>query len=97
MKAILLATGEKAKLMPLTAAIPSPLLPVANRPVIVHGIEPLVQSGIKDILICLQHRAAAIKTTLGSGERSGHPLSVPATTQRLGISRCAEACRAYVF
>ncbi len=69
MKAILLATGEKAKLMPLTAAIPSPLLPVANRPVIVHGIELLVRSGLKDILICLQHRAAAIETTLGSGER----------------------------
>ena len=50
-KAVILAGGMGTRLAPLTNVINKHLLPVGDRPMIMHPIKNLVDSGIRDILI----------------------------------------------
>ncbi|GEM_PF-414301 len=69
MQAILIATGEKNKLSPLTADMSSPMIPVVDRPVIVYAIELLARAGFRDIFVSLYEQASQIESYLGNGER----------------------------
>lgn len=69
MKSLLLATGEENSLFPLTAHAPSPMLPIANRPVMVYAVELLIRYGFKEIYINLQNSGEQIEQYLGSGQR----------------------------
>lgn len=71
MQVILLATGETVKLRPLTETITSPMIPVANRPVMVYTIEMLARQGYKQILTTLYHLGGSIEAYFGNGERWG--------------------------
>lgn len=55
MKAIIMAGGAGTRLRPLTCALPKPMLPVANRPVIDYAVELLKKNGIHEIGITLQY------------------------------------------
>ena len=59
-QAILLATGETNKLRPLTETVPAPMLPVADRPVMLYAVELLARQGIKQILVSLYHLAGDV-------------------------------------
>jgi len=69
MQALLIATGETNKLHPLTTDMPSPLLPVADRPVMVYAIELLARAGIRDIFVSLYEPDARLQSYFGTGER----------------------------
>lgn len=71
MQVILLATGETNKLRPLTNTIPTPLIPVANRPVMVYTLEMLARQGVKQLLVSLYHLAGSIEAYFGDGRRWG--------------------------
>jgi NDP-sugar pyrophosphorylase family protein len=71
MQVILLATGETDKLRPLTETITSPMIPVANRPVMVYTIEMLARQGYKNVLASLYHLGGSIEADFGNGERWG--------------------------
>lgn len=75
MQAILLATGESQKLTPLTSNIPSPMVPVANRPVMSYGIELLARQGIQSIHVSLHQLAGSVEAYFGKGERWGTELN----------------------
>ena len=77
MKAILLATGEETRLRPLTDQLPSPLLPIVNRPVIVYAIETLVRAGLKDIVVAVHQLAGSIEAYCGDGRRWGRTSRTP--------------------
>ena len=71
MQAILIATGETGKLQPLTELIPSPMVPLANRPVMSYAVENLARFGIKNIIVNLFNSAARIASYFGDGSRWG--------------------------
>lgn len=50
-QAMILAAGKGTRMRPLTLTTPKPLVPVANKPLIVWHIERLKQAGIVDITI----------------------------------------------
>lgn len=58
MRAIVVAAGRGSRLAPLTDALPKPLLPVLNRPVIEHVLLWLGQAGITDIGVTVAPHAA---------------------------------------
>lgn len=86
MKAILLATGEDQRLRPLTDHIPAPLLPIANRPVMVYAIETLVRAGLKDIVVAVHHLAGSIEAYCGDGRRWGAQLTYAVLPQPFGTA-----------
>ena len=69
MQAILIATGENHKLLPLTGTMPTPMVPVVDRPAMVYAIELLARAGIRDIFVSLYDQADTIKSYFGNGER----------------------------
>ncbi len=71
MQIMLLATDEEKTLPPLTDSIPSPMLPIANRPVMALMVEILARSRHKELLVSLCHRGEAITSYFGSGGRWG--------------------------
>jgi NDP-sugar pyrophosphorylase family protein len=71
LQAILLATGETKKLAPLTETIPSPMLSVVNRPVMVYNVEMLGRLGFKRVVVSLHNQAYLIESYFGNGRKWG--------------------------
>lgn len=71
MQAMLIATGEDHKLLPLTATMPSPMVPIVDRPMMVYALEMLARAGIRDIWVSLSEDASTIERYFGHGERWG--------------------------
>ncbi len=71
MKAMVLAAGEGTRLRPLTGALPKPILPLANRPLLEHTLELLARHGVSEVVINLFHRPDPIRNRLGDGEKLG--------------------------
>ncbi len=68
---MILAAGRGSRMRPLTDEIPKPLLPIANKPFIVHQLLKLADAGLKDIVINVSYRAKQIIDALGNGHLYG--------------------------
>lgn len=71
MKAMVLAAGVGSRLDPLTRAVPKPVVPVANRPVIEHIIRLLRRHGFDDLVVNLHYLGHEIERRLGDGSALG--------------------------
>ncbi|KAJ3009181.1 mannose-1-phosphate guanyltransferase [Thoreauomyces humboldtii] len=56
MKALILVGGFGTRLRPLTLTMPKPLVEFANKPMILHQIEALVEAGVTDIVLAVNYR-----------------------------------------
>ena len=50
MKALILVGGYGTRLRPLTLSRPKPLVEFANKPMLLHQIEALVEAGVTQVL-----------------------------------------------
>lgn len=71
MKAMILAAGRGERMRPLTDTTPKPLLPVADKPLIVHHIERLAAAGFRQLVINHAHLGEMIEDHLGDGSAWG--------------------------
>lgn len=71
MKAMILAAGRGERLRPLTDTCPKPLLAVAGKPLIVHHIEALARTGVREMVINVAWLAEQFPALLGDGSRFG--------------------------
>ncbi|MCM2130177.1 N-acetylmuramate alpha-1-phosphate uridylyltransferase MurU [Larsenimonas rhizosphaerae] len=71
MKAMILAAGLGTRMRPLTDTCPKPLLPAGGKPLLVHHLERLRDSGITDIVINVSYRRAQVMDALGDGSALG--------------------------
>jgi len=71
MDAVVLVGGEGTRLRPLTYQIPKQMLPVVERPMIVHVLEWLSQHGIDRAVLSLGYRADAFIEAFPSSEIAG--------------------------
>jgi MurNAc alpha-1-phosphate uridylyltransferase len=71
MKAMILAAGYGKRLRPLTDHTPKPLLPIGGKPMIVHHLEKIADSEIKEVVINLGHLGSKIPQSLGNGSTWG--------------------------
>jgi NDP-sugar pyrophosphorylase family protein len=85
-KAVIIAGGLGTRLRPLTYNIPKPIVPVANRPFILHQIELLKQHGITEIILSLHYLMDEIKAVLGDGRKFGVKLYYSQEKQPLGTA-----------
>jgi NDP-sugar pyrophosphorylase family protein len=56
-QAVILAGGKGTRLRPITADLPKPLVPIANRPLIVHQLRHLASRGVRDVTLALGYNA----------------------------------------
>src|SRR5215217_7439820 len=71
MHILLLATDEQPKLPLLTEALPTPLVPIVNRPVMAVAVEILARAGNKEMFVSLCNRGGSIASYFGNGSRWG--------------------------
>ncbi len=86
MKAIILAGGLGTRLRPLTFAIPKPLIPVGERPILEILIENLKGYGVTDIYLAVGYRAELIKVYFQDGQRFGVNIHYSQEDKRLGTA-----------
>jgi glucose-1-phosphate thymidylyltransferase len=70
-KAILTGGGRATRLWPITTTVNKHLLPLANKPMIFHAIEKVVEAGITDIFINTNPGDTELAKAIGDGSRWG--------------------------
>lgn len=75
MKTILMAGGFGTRLRPLTIKIPKPMVPIANKPIMLHVINLLKRHLLKDISVLLFFQHDIIKNFFQDGQELGVDLS----------------------
>ena len=63
----MLAAGKGIRLWPLTETRPKPLLPLANKPILEHTIEALVDGGIRHVVLVVNYKGEKIREKFGDG------------------------------
>ncbi|MDT8324914.1 MAG: NDP-sugar synthase, partial [Bacteroidota bacterium] len=67
MKAVIMAGGFGTRLRPLTCNIPKPMVPMVNRPMMLHIIDLLKQHGFHDVISLLYYHPESIRNFFGDG------------------------------
>lgn len=71
MKAIIAAGGRGTRIRPITWTRNKHLIPLANKPMIVHAIEKVKTAGITEVILNVNPGDTEISTALGDGSRYG--------------------------
>ena len=66
MKAIILAAGKSTRTYPLTLTRPKPLLPIANKPILVHQLEAL-KGLVDEVIVVVGYLHEMIEEYFGNG------------------------------
>ncbi len=96
MKAIILAAGQGTRLRPVTLTMPKPLVPVANKALIVYAIDILKDAGLDHIGIVVNDLQSPICSQLGGGEELGVRLEYIVQAEQLGLAHAVSLCRDFV-
>ena len=91
MRAMILAAGRGERMRPLTDHCPKPLLPAADKPLIVYHLERLAAAGFREIVINHAHLGEQLVTALGDGGQWG--LSITWSPEPLGALETAGGIR----
>src|SRR5205807_9782782 len=86
MRAVVMAGGEGSRLRPMTANLPKPLLPVANRPVMEHVLRLLRRHGITETVVTVQFLASLVRNYFGDGDELGIALQYATEQRPLGTA-----------
>lgn len=82
--AVILAGGKGTRLRPYTLAMPKPLVPVGDKPVLEIIITQLKNQGFEQIIIAVNHQAELIQAFFGDGFKLGIHIAYSLETKPLG-------------
>jgi len=63
--AVVLAAGEGTRLRPLTRNRPKPMLPAANRPILEHVFDALLEAGLSRIVVVVGYKRGRVQNHFG--------------------------------
>ncbi|MEX2108561.1 MAG: NDP-sugar synthase [Solirubrobacterales bacterium] len=86
MKAMILAAGLGTRLRPITYAMPKPMVPVLNRPVMEHTVRLLARHGFTEAIANLHWFPELIEGRFGDGSEFGLDLSYSHEDRLLGTA-----------
>ncbi|XVQ90072.1 glucose-1-phosphate thymidylyltransferase [Microbispora siamensis] len=96
MKALILAGGVGTRLRPLSHAMPKQLVPVANTPVVYHGLENIRRAGITEVGMVVGDRGDQIRAEVGDGSRLGLSVTYIPQAEPLGLAHCVLISREFL-
>jgi len=85
-KAVVLAGGEGRRLLPYTASLPKPMMPIQNRPILEVIVRQLQTMGIEEILLATGYLEELIRAYFQDGGRFGIPISYSREDEPLGTA-----------
>ena len=71
MKALILVGGYGTRLRPLTLSKPKPLVEFANKPILLHQIEALVDCGVSHVVLAVSYQADQLEQEMQVSYLSG--------------------------
>ncbi|MEM2925136.1 MAG: sugar phosphate nucleotidyltransferase [Methanocellales archaeon] len=86
MKAVILAAGEGTRCRPLTLLRSKVMLPIANKPILEHVIQALIECGIKDIVMVVGYKKERIMDYFEDGKRWDVNIEYVVQPQQLGTA-----------
>ena len=96
MNAVLLAAGEGARLLPITATRPKHLIKVGGKPILQFCLEAVKKAGITEAIIVTHYMADAIRSYFGEGEKLGLHLSYVEQKEVIGTGNAASVAEPYI-
>jgi NDP-sugar pyrophosphorylase family protein len=86
MQAVILAGGKGTRLKPFTNAIPKPLVPIGDMPILEVVLRQLKHYGVDEIKLAVNHLARLIEAFFGKGEQFGLKISYSMEDRILGTA-----------
>ncbi len=96
LKAMVLAAGVGTRLDPLTAQLPKPLVPIANKPVMEYILRLLADHGFTQIAVNLHHLPELIENHFGDGSAFDVKLNYLLEIYLSGDAGGVRACREFL-
>jgi len=93
--AVVLAAGEGTRLRPMTRNRPKPMLPAANRPIIEHVLDALVEAGMEKLVFVVGYRRQRVQEHFGPSYRSV-PIEYVVQDKQLGSGHALLQARSAV-
>ncbi len=93
MKAVIMAGGFGTRIQPLTSSLPKPMIPLFNRPIMLHIVELLKSHGITDLVMLLYHQPLVIKNFFRDGSEFCVKITYVTPLEDMGTAgavKCAE-------
>ncbi len=91
MKAVIMAGGFGTRIQPLTTNLPKPMLPLFNRPIMLHIIELLKKHGITELVLLLYHQPMVIKNFFRDGSDFGVRITYVTPLEDFGTAGAVKA------
>lgn len=92
MKAMIMAAGVGSRLMPLTSAVPKPMIPMANQPLMENTVKLLQQYGFNEIIANLYYHADSISDYFGDGSGFGVNMIYSREKELMGTAGGVKNC-----
>jgi len=83
---VLMAGGLGTRLGELTKAMPKPMLPVGDRPLLETIVRRFVDQGFRNFYLSVNYMAEVIENHFGNGERFGARIRYVRETKRMGTA-----------
>lgn len=83
---VILAAGHGSRMGPFGDAMPKPIAPVCNKPLLAYQLEHLRGLGIDDIIVVIGHLGRRIVDALGDGSAYGVKIRYVEQEKRLGLA-----------
>ncbi len=96
MKAVVLAAGEGARLQPITATRPKPMIQVGGKPILEYCLDALKFSGITEVIIVTHYMSHAIKQYFGDGKKIGLDITYAEQAEMLGTANAVSVVEPYI-
>jgi bifunctional UDP-N-acetylglucosamine pyrophosphorylase/glucosamine-1-phosphate N-acetyltransferase len=94
-QAVILAAGEGTRIRPLSASLPKPMLPVADRPLAAHAADAAASAGAGELLFVVGYEADAVRDYFGE-EHAGVPVSYAVQREQAGTADAVRAAAEYL-
>lgn len=96
-KAIILSGGLGLRMEPLSQYIPKTLLPISNKPIIIHHIERLEKCGIEEIFITIDNiLGEMVKISVLNGYKGKARINFIVQNKRGGLGYAVLLCQTFI-
>jgi mannose-1-phosphate guanylyltransferase / phosphomannomutase len=96
MKAVIMAGGFGTRIQPLTASMPKPMIPLFNRPIMLHIVELLKKYDITELVMLLYHQPFYIKNFFRDGSDFGVKITYVTPIADMGTAGAVKAAEKYL-
>ena len=93
---VILAAGHGSRMGPFGDAMPKPIAPICNKPLLGYQLEAMRALGIEDVIVVIGHLGHRISQTLGDGAEYGVRLRYVEQQKRLGLAHAVGQLEAQV-